>query len=144
MANYMLVSKLPDDIMTCCICETVCRVSSNGFLPFPLPLDHAQQFTLHNSMQAIPTIRGFCEHIGVSTGLVGVIAGASDFASMFMTPGLLSPSHSPGGCCALPYVHKPGLAGCLFTSLRFVTLSRAYMLLVVFLLMADPAVHGSC
>lgn len=40
-----------------------------------------------NYMLAIPTIRGFCEHIHVSTGLVGVIAGASDFASMFMTPG---------------------------------------------------------
>lgn len=43
-------------------------------------------------LQAIPTITGFCRHIGVSTGLVGVIAGASDFASMFMTPGLPAPS----------------------------------------------------
>jgi hypothetical protein len=30
----------------------------------------------------------FCRHIGVSPGLVGMIAGASDFASMFATPGI--------------------------------------------------------
>jgi hypothetical protein len=40
-----------------------------------------------NYMLAIPTIAAFCRHLHVSAGLVGVIAGASDFASMFMTPG---------------------------------------------------------
>ncbi|BDA44398.1 SPX domain-containing membrane protein At4g11810 [Coccomyxa sp. Obi] len=37
-------------------------------------------------MMMIPTAAEFCHHIGVSPGLVGMIAGASDFASMFATP----------------------------------------------------------
>ncbi|KAK9915918.1 hypothetical protein WJX75_005971 [Coccomyxa subellipsoidea] len=37
-------------------------------------------------MMMIPTAAEFCRHIGVSPGLVGMIAGASDFASMFATP----------------------------------------------------------
>lgn len=36
----------------------------------------------------------FCHHIGVSPGLVGMIAGASDFASMFATPGVLALAHA--------------------------------------------------
>lgn len=45
-------------------------------------------------MLIIPTLTDVLRRIDVSTGLVGAIAGASDFASMFMTPGaapLLSP-----------------------------------------------------
>ena len=38
-------------------------------------------------MLIIPTLTDVLRRIGVSTGLVGAIAGASDFASMFMTPG---------------------------------------------------------
>ena len=38
-------------------------------------------------MLIIPTLTDVLRGIGVSTGLVGAIAGASDFASMFMTPG---------------------------------------------------------
>ncbi len=41
-------------------------------------------------MLIIPTLTDVLRRIGVSTGLVGAIAGASDFASMFMTPGTLS------------------------------------------------------
>lgn len=40
-------------------------------------------------MLIIPTLTDVLRRIGVSTGLVGAIAGASDFASMFMTPGAL-------------------------------------------------------
>lgn len=42
---------------------------------------------LHGALQ-------FCHHIGVSPGLVGMIAGASDFASMFATPGALALEHA--------------------------------------------------
>ena len=38
-------------------------------------------------MLIIPTLTDVLRRIDVSTGLVGAIAGASDFASMFMTPG---------------------------------------------------------
>lgn len=42
----------------------------------------------------------FCRHIGVSPGLLGMIAGASDFASMFATPGIISFWAPPLGCFA--------------------------------------------
>ena len=45
-------------------------------------------------MLIIPTLTDVLRRIGVSTGLVGAIAGASDFASMFMTPGAPPHAHS--------------------------------------------------
>ena len=48
-------------------------------------------------MLIIPTLTDVLRRIGVSTGLVGAIAGASDFASMFMTP----------GACPLPNLPQP-------------------------------------
>jgi hypothetical protein len=38
-------------------------------------------------MLAVPTVGTFCTRLGVSSALTGVIVGASDFASMFATPG---------------------------------------------------------
>ena len=46
-------------------------------------------------MLIIPTLTDVLRRIGVSTGLVGAIAGASDFASMFMTPGTPLPPDLP-------------------------------------------------
>ncbi len=46
-------------------------------------------------MLIIPTLTDVLRRIGVSTGLVGAIAGASDFASMFMTPGAAPSAHIP-------------------------------------------------
>ena len=50
-------------------------------------------------MLIIPTLTDVLRRIGVSTGLVGAIAGASDFASMFMTPGSLGFSSQPFPAC---------------------------------------------
>ena len=43
-----------------------------------------------NYMLAVPTVGTFCTRLGVSSALTGVIVGASDFASMFATPGAAS------------------------------------------------------
>ncbi len=55
-------------------------------------------------MLIIPTLTDVLRRIGVSTGLVGAIAGASDFASMFMTPGACPLPNLP-----LPLVRSLGL-----------------------------------
>ena len=46
-------------------------------------------------MLIIPTLTDVLRRIEVSTGLVGAIAGASDFASMFMTPGATPSTQLP-------------------------------------------------